>query len=53
MDNLVRYWKVLSRTIQTADIGSKACRRRNRVPSRSFSTFNRSETSYPGKSDRL
>jgi len=35
MDNLVRYWKELSRTIQNAGIGSKACRRRNRVPSRS------------------
>jgi len=45
MDNLVRQWKKLSRTIQIAGIGRKACRCRNRVPSRSFSTFNRSETS--------
>ena len=53
MDNLVRYWKELSRTIQIAGIGSKACRRRNRVPSRSFSTLNQAEISYPVKSDRL
>ena len=54
LDNLVRYWKELSRTIQTAGIGSKACRRRrNRVPSRSFSTLNRAESSYPVKSNRL
>ena len=31
----------------------KACRRRNRVPSRSFSTLNRAESSYPVKSNRL
>ena len=49
----VRYWKELSRTIQTAGIGWKACRRRNRVPSRSFSTLNRAESSYPVKSNRL
>jgi len=53
MDNLVRYWKELSQTIQIAGIGSKACRRRNRVPSRSFSTLNRAETRCPVKSDRL
>jgi len=53
MDNLVRYSKELNRTIQTAGIGWKACQRRNRVPSRSFSTLNRSETSYPVKSNRL
>jgi len=45
--------KELSRTILTAGIGSKACRRRNWVPSRSFSTLNRAESSYPGKSNRL
>jgi len=50
MDNLVRYGKELSRTIQTAGIGSKACRRRNGVLSRSFSTLNRAESSYPVKS---
>ena len=59
MDNVVRYSKELSRTIQTAGIGSKACRRRNRVASRSFSTLNRAESgqpaesSYPVKSNRL
>ena len=53
MDTLVRYWKELSRTILTAGIGSKACRRRNRVPSRSFSTLNQAESSYPVKSKRL
>jgi len=53
MDNLVRYSKELSRTILTAGIGSKACRRRNRVPSRSFSTLNRAESRYPVKSNRL
>jgi len=53
MDNLVRYSKELIRTIQTAGIGSKACRRRNRVPSRSFSTLNQAESSYPVKSNRL
>ena len=49
----MRYWKEPSRTIQIAGIGSKACRRRNRVPSRSFSTLNRAESSYPVKSNRL
>jgi len=39
----LRYYIELSRTIQTAGIGWKACQRRNRVPSRPFSTFNRSE----------
>ena len=53
MDTLVRYWKELSRTILTAGIGSKACRRRNWVLSRSFSTLNRAESSYPVKSNRL
>ena len=40
MDNLVRYWNGLSLTILIAGIGWKACRRRNQVPSHSFSTLN-------------